>query len=1086
MSNDNVTGQPLNLDAIQAKLAGKSGKAYWRSLEEVADTPEFQLWVEDEFPNRSSLMTMDRRTLLKFMGASMALAGLSGCRSVFLPQDKVIPYVKQPEELVPGVPLYYATSLSLAGFATGVLVEQHEGRPTKIEGNREHPASLGAADAMLQAEVLNLYDPERAANVLNQGDISTWELFTKFATNALTESKGKVAILTGAVTSPSLKDQIEKFTVLHGAKWYAHEPVSRANVYRGTQIAYGAPMEVVYDFAQADVVVALDADVLAAEETPGNMRYARDFADKRRVEGTRGEMSRVYAFEPTPSLTGLMADHRYPVKFSAIAAVTLEIAQRLGVPVASAPASGVSGKDLDALVADLQQAAGRSLVVIGPRQPAELHAVVHAINAKLTNTGKTVKYTNPVDYSVTLASGTLAELTAAIGAGQVDFLLMVGGNPVFDAASDLKFDEALKKVKHTVFLTRETNETGENVEWEIPMTHALEEWGDARAFDGTVSIVQPLIAPLFEGRTAAQVISGLNGNPIAAYDLTKDYWKSQGLPGTSFESAWRKFVHDGVVVNSALPIINVAGKVVNVGGEIPMAAAQTELLIKPDPTIFDGRYANNGWLQELPKPITKLTWDNCVQLSLNTAKKLGVNNDDFVSLEANGVKADGIVFIQPGQADDTIVVTMGYGRTRGGTVATAKGDDGGGFNVYPMRTTRNEWVLPNPTIKLLAAGAGVLASTQGHNPLGGDRIEDERDIVRETRLDLFNEDNEEVVPWFAMPEEEIKENNLYVEEVFKWNGNKWGMTIDLNTCTGCNACVTACQSENNIPVVGKIQVKRNREMHWIRIDRYYSGDDANPNVTWQPVACVQCERAPCEPVCPVAATVHSHEGLNQMVYNRCVGTRYCSNNCPFKVRRFNYLNYTDNQPNFSNVVWENKNIPGPIHAPKGDGPQLLKMINNPNVTVRGRGIMEKCTYCVQRINDARKESKKAGTDIKDGDIVTACQQACPTQSIVFGDLANKESRVSKLHDDPRAWLLLEELGVKPRTAHLAKLRNPNPAISPITEDMRQAPRRKKHGGHGEGEHSEKAHDAESHSNEMKSEESHANEPASVGAEANHG
>jgi molybdopterin-containing oxidoreductase family iron-sulfur binding subunit len=865
------------------------------------------------------------------------------------------------------------------------------------------------------------------------------------------------------VTSPSLLDQIEKFRAKTGAKWFTHEPVSRANVYEGARAAYNRPLEPIYDFSSADIVVALDADVLAAEETPGNLRYARDFASRRHVVGTKGEMSRVYAFEPTPSLTGLMADHRYPVKFSNVAAVALELAQRLGIAVASAPASGVAPKDLDAIVEDLKAAGpGRTIIVAGPRQSPEVHALVHAMNARLQNVGNTVKFAEPVDFGVTKANGDLKDLTTAMAQGSVEFLVIVGGNPVFDAPADLKFGDALAKVKHSVYLARETNETGENVEWELPLTHPLEEWGDARAFDGTVSLAQPLIAPLFEGRTAAQILSGMMGKPIASYDLVKGYWQKTGLPGASFESAWRDFVHDGVLKNSALPVINLSGATPTVPGDLAAVAAQKELIIKADPTIYDGRYANNGWLQELPKPITKLTWDNCVQLSINTAKQLGVNNDDIVTLEANGSTVEGIVFVQPGQADDTVVVTLGYGRTRGGTVATVSGDNGGGFNVYPFRSSSNLWLVPNPEIKLKASGAGVLASTQGHNPLGGDSIDDERDIVRETRLDLFNEDNSEVVPWFAMPEEEIKENNLYVEEVFEWNGNKWGMTIDLNTCIGCNACVTACQSENNIPVVGKIQVKRNREMHWIRIDRYYSGEAENPNVTWQPVACVQCERAPCEPVCPVAATVHSHEGLNQMVYNRCVGTRYCSNNCPYKVRRFNYLNYSDNQPNFSNVVWEKKEIPGVIHTPKTDGIALLKMVNNPNVTVRGRGIMEKCTYCVQRINDARKEAKKGGKDIKDGDIVTACQQACPTQAIVFGDLADKNSRVSKLHNDPRAWLLLAELGVKPRTAHLAKLRNPNPTISPITEEMRQSPRRKKHEGH-----------STEHGSEMKSEESHA-------------
>lgn len=1059
----------LDIDAIQAKLAGKSGKHYWQSLDEIADTKEFRKWMDDEFPNRSTLLTMNRRDLLKFMGASMALAGLAGCRGVFLPQDKVIPYVKQPEELVPGVPLYYASSIPLAGFGMGVLVEQHEGRPTKIEGNPLHPGSLGALDVFSQAEILGLYDPDRARSVINNGDVSTWELFNKNATKLLAGAK-KIAVLTGAVTSPTMLAQLKAFKAAHpNTTWYSYEPHDRSNVINGLQASSGQPLEPIFDFTKANVVISLDSSFLSPEEQPGALKYARDFASKRRVVGLTGEMSRVYAFESTPTLVGIMADHRWAVKSSGIAGIAGAIAEALGIEmIRSAVPQNVNRAHFSAMMEDIRAAGSSAVVVAGPHQPAEVHAVVAAINAAIQSAA--VQYISPVNAAYT-APG-IGELKDALASGSVDVLLVVGGNPAFDAPGDVEFEKNAKLAKHVIYLGRDQNETAALAEWALPMTHPLEEWGDLRAFDGSVSIIQPLIAPLFEGRSAIEVLSSLSGKPIAGYDILKGYWQQAGMPGTGeFEARWRDFVHDGVIKNSAFVPKTVSN--LKTPAELPLDDTTIEINFRPDPTIFDGRFANNGWLQELPAPVTKLTWDNAAIMSMSTAKKLGLTHEDVINLEVGDRSVKIGVFLQPGQADDSIVVNYGYGRTVGGAVATASTNggvpdptEGGGVNVFGLRTLSSLNSASGVKITKLNERA-QLVTTQGHRPLQSDRIVDERDILREVTIQQFLRDPEEVVPEFAFPEEEIKKNNLYVEEVFEWNGPQWGMTIDLNTCIGCNACVTACQAENNIPVVGKQQVANGREMHWIRIDRYYKGDDVNPQVTWQPLMCVHCEKAPCEPVCPVAATVHSHEGLNQMIYNRCVGTRYCSNNCPYKVRRFNYLNYSDNQPNFMTKVRPIAAVLGNTTEERQNGIQLVKMLNNPDVTVRGRGIMEKCTYCVQRINDARKESKKAGRDLKDGEIITACEQACPTQSIVFGNIADKESRVSKLRNDPRAWLLLEELQTRPRTSHLAKLRNPNPEITPIPEPK---PKKAKHGeehgseGHAEGEaHKEEAHKEESHS-----------------------
>lgn len=1046
--NKETTGR-LDLEAVREKLKGKTGKQYWRSLEEVAETPEFDLWMEDEFPHRSTLNQINRRDLLKFMGASMALAGLAGCRGVFLPQEKLVPYVKAPEEMVPGIPLYYASSVLLAGYATGVLVEQREGRPIKLEGNPQHPGSLGAIDSFSQTELLNLYDPDRAQSVVYRGNISTWELFTR----GITEQMAKFAksggeglyFLTGAVTSPTLLDSFAQVKAKYpGAKWHRHEPVGRGAVYEGTAMVFGQPMEPVYDLTGAKTILSLDADFLSPSEMPGSLAYARQFAMGRKVRGTEAKnINRLYSIESMPTSTGAMADHHWPVKASQIYGVAQALLAAVGGTAMGGESAvpGIDAAHFKAMADDLRQNAG--LVIAGDQQPAEVHAIVALINNAI---GATSQQRVPVNLesagvqSTTLSvtyipalDGTanhlpLSGLVSDLNAGTVDTLVILGGNPVYDAPSDFDFADNFIKAKTKIHLTLHENETSHYADWVLPATHYLEEWGDAKAYNGATSTVQPIISPLFDGRSMTEVVATLLGEPKGSYEIVRGYWRKAGLGRGDFERGWRQAVHDGMIAEQTFTGANPTPQL---RGELgaPQATTGIEVIFKPDPTIYDGRFSNNGWLQELPKPMTKMTWDNTVIMSPNTAIANGVLGDDLIKLTFRDVTIEGGVFVQPGHPDEAVTVHLGYGRTRGGAVATVTGDYGGGFDAYKLRRSDAMFFGSGATLEKVG-GQMNLATTQTHQPIEAskrppgmegstiDQTEmDHREVVLEWTVTEFNDKVEEIIEEKKKKTEEFDKANLYPEEIFEWNGQQWAMTIDLNTCISCNACVSACVAENNIPVVGKPAVGRHREMHWIRIDRYYSGITDNPTVVHQPLMCVHCEKAPCEPVCPVAATVHSHDGINQMIYNRCVGTRYCSNNCPYKVRRFNYLNFTDNQLQFAPQTDDKARRP------------LLKLLNNPDVTVRGRGVMEKCTYCVQRINQARIEAKKTNRKIKDKEILTACQQACPTQTIVFGDQTDKSSEVATLRKDPRSYLLLEELNTRPRTSYLAKLRNPNPLIA---------------------------------------------------------
>ncbi len=1038
--------RPLDARTFRAKLEGQSGKQYWRSLEELADTPEFREFLFDEVPQHTrsfDIQGMDRRRFLTLAGASLALAGLSGCR--WLPAKKVVPAAEQSEDRVISIANIYATSVIEHGLATGVWVTSNEGRPTRIEGNPEHPASLGSNSSTVQATLLDLYDPDRSQTVSNLGSISNWPAFLETMRSALAETKDGTGlrILTETVTSPTLTHQIKALLAKYpGAKWHQYEPCGRDNVVNGAKAAFGQPVNTLYDFSKADRILSLDADFLLS--MPGHIRYSRDFAVKRRVRSEeisaeqpkKLEMSRFYMVESCPSITGTMADHRLPLRASQVEALARAVAGALGVDAgAAALPAGVPQPWFDAMIADLKTANGASIVLTGDHQPPAVHVLCHAINAALGNVGKTVNYTDPVESQPVDQLASLRQLVDDHKIdGAVKILLILGGNPVYNAPVDLEFGHLLDTTRLTAHLSMHEDETSARCQWHLPEAHALEAWSDARAYDGTLSIVQPLIAPLYEGaHSTLELVSALTGPMPNSYDLVYDYWTAQ-KPAPDFEKWWQKSLHDGVIKNSAFPTkafpLNPAAAKATVTPAIDDKGL--ELLLLPDPTVRDGRFANNGWMQELPKPLTKLTWDNAALMSQATAEKLGlapsiggltVADEKVVEFVIGGRKLKIPVLALPGHPDDAVTIHLGYGRTHVGKIGT-----GTGFNGYLLCTTAAPYFAGG----MKATNTGdtyPLAHTRSHHSMEG------RDILMEGTLaefllhPEFAKTEATTTPEIPVDDKQIepaesgkgKRLSLYdaQDHEYKTDENafaySWGLSIDNNVCIGCNACVTACQNENNIPIVGKDQVQRGREMHWIRIDRYYRGPISNPHTFFEPVTCMHCENAPCEPVCPVAATVHSMEGLNQMVYNRCVGTRYCSNNCPYKVRRFNFYKYTAGQPDPDKLNGNNDSL-------------VLQLLSNPDVTVRGRGVMEKCSYCVQRINHARTTAKKEGRAIKDGEVVTACQQSCPTQAIVFGDIADKTTLVSKLKALPTDYTMLGELNTRPRTSYLARLRNPNPNI----------------------------------------------------------
>ena len=983
----------LDLATVKEQLEETTGPEYWRSLEELAGSEEFQEMMHREFPKGASewLDDFSRRGFLKTMGASLALAGLTGCTR--MPITEIVPYVRQPENVVPGRPMFYATAFTLGGYASPILVESHLFRPTKVEGNPQHPASLGGTDVYAQASVLDLYDPDRAQNVTYMGDVRSWNAFMEAARGPMSVQKSMagsgVRILTQTVTSPTLAGQIRDYLAAYPqAKWHVYEPIHRDNVYEGAKLAFGEVVETRYDLSKADVIVSLDADFLYAG-FPGSARYTRDFAARRNPDAN---MNRLYVIESTPSSTGMKADHRLPVKASDVERVARDIAASVRVP---GVVSEREGWNLAAV--DLLRHKGSSVVIAGDHQSPVVHALAHAINDVLGNVGKTVFYTEPVDANPVNRSESLHSLVEDMRAGKVDLLLILGGNPAYDAPAELEFASALKSnaVNLKVFLGTHRNETAELCQWHVPEAHYLESWSDARAYDGTVSMVQPLIEPLYGGKTAHEMITILAGQSgLTGRELVQSYWQKHA--GADFDAFWRKSLHDGWVGGTTYAPKNVTLKAASFPESPASSGGDYELNFRRDPSIYDGRFANNGWLQELPKPLTKLTWDNPIMIGPAMAERLKLNFKDVAELEGNGKKVKGAVWIQAGHPDNSITVFLGYGRTHAGRVGS-----GTGFDVYPLRTSQTPWF--GAGAKLTATGETYdLASTQGYQtmetPVG------ERPLVQERSLEEYKKE-----PNFAKEGEPREDLTLYKPFDYSKETYSWGMAIDLNACVGCNNCIVACQSENNIAVVGKEQTLKGRHMHWLRVDAYYNGPRENPKGFFQPVPCMQCENAPCELVCPVQATIHSSEGLNDMVYNRCVGTRYCSNNCPYKVRRFNFLLFQD---------WET--------------PQF-KLMRNPDVTVRSRGVMEKCTYCVQRISERRIDTETAsvreGKEILIGEeLQTACQQSCPANAIIFGNLNDPKSQVNQWKAQARNYSLLGELNTRPRTTYLAEVRNPNPEL----------------------------------------------------------
>jgi Fe-S-cluster-containing dehydrogenase component/anaerobic selenocysteine-containing dehydrogenase len=954
-------------------------KRYWRTLDEyegaVATIEEPQA-VDQEPPSEES-----RRRFLTLMAGSLAFGGLAACTRQ--PTEFIVPYVDPPEKVIPGKPQFYATAVPVNGIAQGVIVESHLGRPTKVEGNPDHPASLGASDVLSQASVMDLYDPDRAREILFRNDARTWENFLAALYAALEPARsGKGAgfrILTETVTSPSLGDRIQAvLAALPGARWHQWDPAGCHSAREGAQMAFGRTLNTYYQLENADVIVSLDSDFLACG--PATTRYAHDYSLRRR-RGDRLDMNRLYVLESAMTSTGGKADHRLPLRYAEVETFTRELAQ---IVAGQGAPDQKYGAWTSAIARDLTAHRGASAIIPGEHQSPAVHALAHSMNAALGNAGKTVIYTDPLEIRSEDQNASLKALAQDLDSGAVDVLLILGGNPVYNAPADLDFARKLSRARFSAHIGLTVDETSSYCQWHVPESHFLEEWGDARAYDGTVSIIQPLILPLYDSHSYLRLLDAIIAYPgRSAYDIVRAYWMAR-QKGGDFETWWRKSLHDGLVEQSALPQIKIGTPSMPAAPQ-PSPGGAVEVVFRADPYLLDGRYANNIWLQELPRPMNKLTWDNSVLLSPATAKRLDVSSQDLVELRRAGRSVRGSVWIQPGHPDDTVTVHLGFGRTRSG-----RAGNGAGFSAYILRTSDALWSASDLEIRKTGKSY-PLASTQmqqwleGHRPILGANVEEYR-----------------AHPDFVKEAQETPAFPLTIYPHWDYPGYAWGLSIDLTACVNCNACVVACQAENNIPVVGKEQILARRGMHWLRIDTYYEGGDVTPTAHYQPIPCQQCEDAPCEYVCPVHATAHSADGLNDMTYNRCVGTRYCSNNCPYKVRRFNFFLFQD---------WVT---------------ETLKLQRNPDVTVRSRGVMEKCTYCVQRIRETEIQARVENRYIRDGEIQTACMQACPTQAIVFGDINNPDNRVAKLKREKLNYSLLAELNSRPRTTYLAELRNPNP------------------------------------------------------------
>ncbi len=1073
--DDGVTaGAADALDGLnlrQPRNSSPARKRLWRSLDELAGTPQFEQMLHREFPHAAAEWTDEpsRRHFMKLMGASLALAGLSAC-TLKKTQEAVVPYVVPPEEVVPGRPLFFATTSPWMGYGKGVVVESHEGRPTKVEGNRDHPSSNGAADIWTQASILEMYDPDRSQTVKHGNDTSSWGSFTTDMVNYMARAKADggagLRFLTGTVTSPTVARQMADLLQQYPqAKWCQHETVGRRNARAAAMEVYGRDVDPVYSFQRASVILSLDSNFLT--DLPGSMAYANDFIAGRRIrDNTALEMNRLYVAEPAVTVTGAKADHRLPVKGSEVE----QLARDIALAVAGTPATGKWAKWANAVAADLQSAHGSGLVIAGETQPPAVHALAYALNEALGNVGsdKPVRFIDAVEvYDHKTGPLSLEDLLRDVNANDVSLLVILGTNPVFTAPlshglreglvgpspdarkGDFEASNPLHKVGlivHHGLYGAEVDETAAFAGWHIPASHYLESWGDLRGHDGTASVIQPLIEPIYSTKSDVELLAFLAGNgAMPAYDIVKGTWRDLAsravVSGGDFETFWEKSVERGVFTGTAFKAQAVAPKVkladlTSAAPSTRPSAAGLELCFRVDPNVWDGRFANLAWMQELPKPVSLLTWDTAALMSVNTAKQLGVANADqgrgletqIVKVTYQGRELAVPALIMPGHADGSVTIYLGYGRVRGGRVT----QQASGSDAFVLRPAADAWFATGVEMQTQDE-TYLLATAQSHHlidiPTGEKSTLDEywlkeRELIQTHELSDLKSAQPRSGPTTGpttgpayrtvslkintdkIPHKEAISPEETLLPPWQYDWNKWGMVIDNQACIGCNACVTACQSENNIAVVGKDMVLRGRIMLWLRIDTYFDGESTgSPNVYFQPVPCMHCENAPCTLVCPVEATTISTEGINEMTYNRCVGTRYCSNNCPYKVRRFNFMQWTDYTT-----------------------PQFM-LQRNPNVTVRSRGVMEKCNYCVQRVNNSRIEAKKLDRPIDPGEVVTACAQACPTRAITFGNLNDPRWEVTKLQKEPLRYTLLDELNTLPRTSYLARVSNSNPALS---------------------------------------------------------
>ncbi|HET7104951.1 MAG TPA: TAT-variant-translocated molybdopterin oxidoreductase [Terracidiphilus sp.] len=1005
----NAADKAMSLAQVRAELKGMKGKRLWRSIDELANTPEFQEAVEREFPAAAQewVDPVSRRGFLKLMGASMALAGLAGCTKQ--PDEPIYPYVNPPDDIVLGKPMYFATAHPFVTGGIPLLVKSSEFRPIKVDGNPEHAYNRGSSDVYSQGTLLGMYDPDRSQHVTFEGENREWAEFAQALRLKMASTKdgSGMYFLSSTIMSPTLARQWKAAQ----AAWPKARLVQYDPAIAGTSLERGENVQ--YALSGADVLVSLDANFLSGADYPGFHKLVRDYTERRKTP-EKG-MNRLYAVESTTTTTGMKAEHRLKLRASEIPAFAAELAKAVGVTGVNAPAyawTAEQQKFLAALAQDLKASAGRSAVIPGLYHDASLAALALAINSALGNVGKTVLVAS--EPSIPIPGDQLAGMKALVddmNAGKVDWLVILNVNPIYTAPADLNFTAAFNRVKLVAHLGSHVDETGQIAHWHIPSAHYLESWSDARAYDGTVSIVQPLIEPLYGGRSSHDVFQALLNEPMtSAYEAVRTTWKPV-IKG-DFETGWRKALHDGWIEDTAYKTGG-AAKAALPNVPAPTPRESVEIIFRPDPNIYDGRWSNVGWLQELPKPVTSLSWDNAAIVSGATLTSLGVEEDDILELSVGNGRVKAPVVVAPGHPDNSVTVYLGYGREYAGRAGS-----GAGFNAYLIRNT---WAPFHATgaLKHIDGKWGVAITKShyqdhrssvfggegsGNNSLEGNEALGPRGIIRYATLEEFKAN-----PNFAHEGEGHDTPRLDTTLFPNWqyNANKWGMSIDMNSCVGCNACIVSCYAENNIAVVGKQQVRIGRNMQWLRIDTYFEGDLSSPRAHFQPMTCQQCENAPCEEVCPVGATVHTPEGLNMMVYNRCVGTRYCSNNCPYKVRRFNFLLFSDYET------------------------ESLKLMRNPEVTVRSRGVMEKCSYCVQRIEAAKIEADKDNRPIRDGEIITACQQACPASAITFGNLNDTTSRVAKLRAKERSYQVIADQNTRPRTTYLAEVFNPNPELEEV-------------------------------------------------------